>query len=543
MSGSPFKLLEPYSSKEKDIFFGRESEIFALYHLLKQTRLVLVYGASGTGKTSLIQAGLPKVFKISEWLRIPVRRKGNINTSLTETLNLINRNEESTDLPSTINTIYQQRWIPIYLVFDQFEEIFTLGKEEERVQFFATLQQIVVSPLPCKVILSMREEYIGHLYEYEYIVPKLFDKRFRVESMKDSTIKEVIQKMTAAHGIQLEHKEETADLILQQIKMGRQAAYLPYLQIYLHYLYEQAEQKGVQPIVFDTAGVASVGQLGDVLKEFIDRKIEEAQKYLEPFGATPNFAEHLLDEFATSEGTKQSQLKEALEKSLNASGDLIQKALWYFDTQAKILRADDSDVSRYEPVHDVVAKQIHELRSDEAKEYKTFERKLEMDYERWDRDNYAVARLLPELDLNKVAIFQDRLNGKEEYITKYKKFIESSRSHLIAVKRRKRWMTIFLWLLTFAAIVGGGLAYYNQLKADRALVALQRETKKKEEAQAAKILLEVSKIEDNASEIGEQYPNIARNMIQEALAKLKDYPNNIMLIEKSDSLKAQLVRY
>ena len=56
MAQSPFKLFEPYSSNDKNIFFGRDAEIYALYSLLQQTRLVLIYGASGTGKTSLIQA-------------------------------------------------------------------------------------------------------------------------------------------------------------------------------------------------------------------------------------------------------------------------------------------------------------------------------------------------------------------------------------------------------------------------------------------------------------------------------------------------------
>lgn len=76
---SPFKLFEPYSSNDKNIFFGRDAEIYALYSLLQQTRLVVIYGASGTGKTSLINAGLPKVFKTTDWYRVSIRRKDNIN--------------------------------------------------------------------------------------------------------------------------------------------------------------------------------------------------------------------------------------------------------------------------------------------------------------------------------------------------------------------------------------------------------------------------------------------------------------------------------
>jgi len=539
MSGSPFKLLAPYSSQEKDIFFGRESEIFALYHLLKQTRLVLVYGASGTGKTSLIQAGLPKVFKISEWFRIPIRRKANINDSLTEALQRINKST-STDLNTTINTIYQQRWMPIYLVFDQFEELFILGTEEERGQFFDTLQQLLTASLPCKVILSMREEYIGHLYEYEYIVPKLFDKRFRVESMKDGTIKEVIQKITAANGIQLEDKEKTADLILRQIKIGKQAAYLPYLQIYLHYLYEQAAKKGENPIVFDQQGGEIVGQLGDVLKEFIDSKITDAQNHLVQYGARPNFAALLLDEFATSEGTKQSHIKETLGKRLDVPDSLIQQALSYFETQAKILRADESEVNRYEPVHDVVAKQIHELRSEESREYKAFERKLELDYDRWTKDDFALTRLLPELDLNKAEIFKDRLKRKEHYANQYKAFIEASILHHQTVRKKKRRQTIFLWFLTSIALLGGIFSFYNKSKADQALKDLQIQTQKAQKEQAAKVLLEVNNISKRAANISSSYPETAKNMLRDALQKLEDYPDNKELQAQVELLKKKL---
>ena len=138
MAQSPFKLFEPYSSNDKNIFFGRDAEIYALYSLLQQTRLVLIYGASGTGKTSLIQAGLPKVFNLADWYRVSVRRKDNINDSFKAELVRLTEAETITNLSDAVKELYESRWIPIYLVFDQFEELFTLGNHEERVQFFKT---------------------------------------------------------------------------------------------------------------------------------------------------------------------------------------------------------------------------------------------------------------------------------------------------------------------------------------------------------------------------------------------------------------------
>ena len=54
----PFKFLDPYGPEDRAIFFGRESETAILYAQFYKSRLTLVYGESGTGKTSLIDCGV-----------------------------------------------------------------------------------------------------------------------------------------------------------------------------------------------------------------------------------------------------------------------------------------------------------------------------------------------------------------------------------------------------------------------------------------------------------------------------------------------------
>ena len=64
---SPFKFLESYSIKDRDVFFGRDKEIDTLYSLVYKTPLTLLYGLSGTGKTSIIQCGLANRFEGPDW--------------------------------------------------------------------------------------------------------------------------------------------------------------------------------------------------------------------------------------------------------------------------------------------------------------------------------------------------------------------------------------------------------------------------------------------------------------------------------------------
>ena len=81
---SPFKFLDAFTLADKDVFFGREEEVKNLYELVYKTRLVLLYGLSGTGKTSVIQCGLAARFDGTDWYPFTIRRQDNINVSLAQ---------------------------------------------------------------------------------------------------------------------------------------------------------------------------------------------------------------------------------------------------------------------------------------------------------------------------------------------------------------------------------------------------------------------------------------------------------------------------
>src|ERR1700691_1191444 len=54
----PFPGLRPYRLEDEDFFFGRGDQIFSLYRLFDHSRFVAVVGSSGSGKSSLVRAGL-----------------------------------------------------------------------------------------------------------------------------------------------------------------------------------------------------------------------------------------------------------------------------------------------------------------------------------------------------------------------------------------------------------------------------------------------------------------------------------------------------
>ena len=64
---SPYKGLKRFNAKDKDLFFGREKLINKLIQAVKQSNLVLVLGASGSGKSSVVRAGvIPQIESLSE---------------------------------------------------------------------------------------------------------------------------------------------------------------------------------------------------------------------------------------------------------------------------------------------------------------------------------------------------------------------------------------------------------------------------------------------------------------------------------------------
>jgi AAA+ ATPase superfamily predicted ATPase len=79
---SPFKFLDSYTKDDREIFFGRDREIEELYHRVFESKIMLVYGVSGTGKSSLIHCGLANKFQNTDWLPIVIRRGGNIIESM-----------------------------------------------------------------------------------------------------------------------------------------------------------------------------------------------------------------------------------------------------------------------------------------------------------------------------------------------------------------------------------------------------------------------------------------------------------------------------
>lgn len=323
MSRSPFKFLDAYQKDDRDIYFGRETETEELYDRVYETNLVLLYGASGTGKTSLINCGLANMFENTDWHPISIRRREHMIAAMNAEIqkNAITPFKEGANLIERVRSLYLDYFKPIYLIFDQFEEIFILGNKEEQDLFFANIFELLNSGLQCKVVLSMREEYIALLSDFERVVPSLFENRFRIEKMGPRNLERVVLETAKAFNIDLQDGKTTISKILENLKDKQEGVELANLQVYLDRLYRlDMERNGggenAKP-KFDPDLVDQAGQLDDVMADFLEEQLQVLDAELAQNKVThKNLPMEVLFALVTDTGTKQSANVPALRQSL-----------------------------------------------------------------------------------------------------------------------------------------------------------------------------------------------------------------------------------
>ena len=387
MKKYPFKFLDAYNQKDIDIFFGRDQEIKALYEMVFQNSIVLVYGGSGTGKTSLIQCGLAGKFKSYDWLPVIVRRLSNLNKSLEDKLkenggdfendddDINSPNEiKLTGLSKLIQNVYLNNFRPIYLIFDQFEELYILGNKEEEKKFIEAIKEILATEQPVKLIFSIREEYLGYLYEFERAVPQLLRKKLRVEAMTIDKVTDVLTGINNYKNSNVRIKTDEIPTITEGIfnrlkgKKKTLTIQLPYLQVFLDKLYleitnDESRQADAE---ITNEKLQGIGDIGDVMRDFLEDQVKSISQKQSSAGnvISADLIWKILSPFSTLEGTKEPIQKKDLQDRLTGiDKKLIDDCLTEFGNR-RILNYSENE-NHYELAHDTLAKCIAEKRSDE----------------------------------------------------------------------------------------------------------------------------------------------------------------------------------
>lgn len=549
---SPFKFLDPYERADRDAFFGRETEIRELYNLITKNRLIFLYGPSGTGKTSLVQCGLSNCFERIDWMPIFIRRGENINESLRSNLLTALGGEfpEENTIPAAIRELYDEYRRPVYLIFDQFEELFILGNEEaeqaERLPFYDTIADVLAAELPCRMLFILREDYFGHLNQFEKTIPDLYHRKLRVEPMSRDNLFSVIEGSCRVHNIAI--SQENIHLALDNITAGKAGLHMPYVQVYLHMLYSEAwktqTRNGADPevtkLVFDTHTVKAVGPITDVLGKFLKEQEESILKTLQSKHYDPDedIIRRVLDNFVSQEGTKvpipykqQAEGQVLLQGKANArlarvSPELVSEILQQLE-YCRVLRRSEAD---YELSHDTLAQIIDQQRSLDMRAEREMYNRIETAYREhidsggiYFLEKGQLERLenyLPLLSLDeewkhfiaKSKQEADRkANAEREQIERELKLAEEKLIVERQAKTRQARLTRLAGLISVLALLAAGFGWWSYTRSETARQQAQQSLIKAYQSDLARYEMSIESAKRN-KESFKQY-NAAQDVI------------------------------
>ncbi len=454
MSKSPFKFLDSYTKEDKEIFFGRDREIEEMYQKVFESKMLLVYGISGTGKTSLINCGLANKFEDSDWLPVSVRRGRNVVESLERELGKVSLSNlksavhspqsSKKDLPpdqivKALKSIYLDHFKPIYLIFDQFEELFIFGDREEREEFIQIVKAVVDSDVQCRFIFSIREEYLAGVTEFERLIPEFLANRMRIEKMTSKNAIQVIEGPCKVHSIEVE--EGFSETVLEKLSPETSEVELTYLQVFLDKAFRLATDKDKGKPGFTNELLEQVGDVSDLLGSFLEEQISQLEN--------PDSGLVILKSFVSIKGTKRqvtlvdvSDFATTLGKKI--SGEELKNLIIRF-VKLRILRDKDEN-GRYELRHDGLATKIYEKITLVEKELLEVRQFIDSAYSNFEKRK----KLLGSDDLEYIAPYERKL-FLSHGITR---FIETSKREVQKARRRRR-QAITVLAVALIAILSG----------------------------------------------------------------------------------------
>jgi energy-coupling factor transporter ATP-binding protein EcfA2 len=334
--GSPFPGLRHFTREDAAIFFGRSQETTALLTRVQQERFVAVVGASGSGKSSLVAAGvLPRLREIPGgqhwlWVRltpgglgddpfvalaaalVPILERHGLNGRT-----IAERLRASGDL-AALAELYlrgQPAAAELLLFIDQFEELFTLTAPEHHRRFIAMLARAAAAPR-LRTVLTLRADFYHRCVDYPSLVALLRAGSFPLAAPDLPALLEMITGPAAVAG--LTFQDGLPGHILRDT--GSDPGALALLAFALAELYEACQPGtsltraaydsfgGVQGAIarradatYGALAAAARGALGEVFKELVEvdpeRGIPTRKRALLVHFAGTSVAQELIDRF------------------------------------------------------------------------------------------------------------------------------------------------------------------------------------------------------------------------------------------------------
>jgi hypothetical protein len=365
--------LDYYAEADAEIFFGRDSEIVTATSQIQATRLFVLTGESGAGKTSLLLAGILPRLRSKGLLAVPIRFFDDPLTNVKQKLSDLGRHRpEQQALPAATDdkattlapTSSLADWIlalqtrtrtPLVLALDQFEEFFTRFPIQAQQRLISELAEVLVNrDISVHFILALREDVFARLHMFRSQIPTIFDHTLHLRRLEESQAEKAIVgplNMFEAH-----FEPDLVQAILADLSQEGEIQ-PPHLQIVCDRIYQHLLESDEQ--VATQALYEHLGRAENILAQYL----EDVLKALpEPQQET---SRAILKALVTSERMKDLLTASEVADLAGLDSQLVEDAIAHL-VNLRLLRPVRHDIEtpegvvRYELAHDRLAQQISE---------------------------------------------------------------------------------------------------------------------------------------------------------------------------------------
>ena len=375
LDNNPYRGLQSYDEKDSHLFFGRNNLIEKLCKKAVDSKqpLTLVLGASGTGKSSLMKAGLlPRLrdsqehqFKILDPMRpgeSPLKALAQVCLLIAPTITAA---ELAKDEQALANII--ERWSKNYpntkllLPVDQFEELITLCKsDQEREQFQKIIKNALAKyPNKIHVVITLRLDFEA---QFQNSVLKDFwndDTRFVVPPMTQDEFREAIEKPASEKVVYFDPPTLVDELINEVVQMPGALPLLSFTlsELYLKYLEQRRDNRALKKEDYEELGRV-VGSLTKRANQEYDHLVKEDSAYKD----TVRRVMLRMISLQGGELARRQVLKSELMYANEEENKRVQTVIKRFSDARLIVEGSNSQGKAYvEPAHDALVQGWNKL--------------------------------------------------------------------------------------------------------------------------------------------------------------------------------------
>jgi energy-coupling factor transporter ATP-binding protein EcfA2 len=253
----PYPGMRAYTAEDRWAFWGREQEIEELRRRVRHQNYLFVIGPSGSGKSSLVSAGLAPTLQAHEpdvWRIATVRPGATPLAALATTLGA-NLAVPGQTWASRVDDLLARSpsTTRLLLIVDQLEELFTLASKADQSGFIAALEALRQGD-GCVLVLTMRADFYPDLMN-SALWPLTAGQRLEIAPLRSEALREALARPAERLGVRIE--PELIERLL--VDAADEPGVLPLLQETMVLLWERLERRLLPLRAYEALGLGESG--------------------------------------------------------------------------------------------------------------------------------------------------------------------------------------------------------------------------------------------------------------------------------------------